>query len=181
MSEEIEVPLEQTQEDIHAAAHNAHEKWISRVALYSALLAAIAAVSAMMAGHHSDEAMITQIRAADAWSHFQAKGIKAVVLAANQRVLKQLKSADADEGVKTPEEYKQDQKEISDEAKEFESESEMHLKLHSLLAKAVTFFQVAIAIAAISVLTRRQRYWLVSMGFSLIGLMFFIMGIFTAH
>jgi hypothetical protein len=38
----------------------------------------------------------------------------------------------------------------------------------------VTFFQVAIAVAAISVLTKRRKFWFVSLGFGLLGLFFLI-------
>jgi len=167
---EIEVPLEQTQEKIHEVAHEAaHElrgKWISYVALFSALLAAIAAVSAMLAGHHSDEAMITQIRASDQWSYYQAKGIKGAIA-----------EVKGDAALKSRDEYKEDQEKILEKATELEKESSHHLEVHSLLAKSVTLFQIAIAVAAISVLTRRRRYFLVSVGFSAVGLVFFGLGL----
>jgi hypothetical protein len=38
-------------------------------------------------------------------------------------------------------------------------------------------FQVAIGVAAISVLTRRRRFWIVGMAFGLIGLIFLIQGL----
>ncbi len=41
----------------------------------------------------------------------------------------------------------------------------------------VTLFQVAISVAAISVLVRRRRFWWVSMGFGLVGFVFFIQGL----
>jgi hypothetical protein len=40
-------------------------------------------------------------------------------------------------------------------------------------------FQVAIAVAAISVLTKRRRFWLISIAFGLIGIAFLIQGAFT--
>ena len=45
---------------------------------------------------------------------------------------------------------------------------------HEVLAKGVTLFQVAIAIAAISVLTQRRRFYFVNMGFGAIGRFLFI-------
>ena len=42
------------------------------------------------------------------------------------------------------------------------------------------FFQIAIAIAAISALTKRRRYWLVSMTIGAIGCIFLILG-FVQH
>jgi hypothetical protein len=37
-------------------------------------------------------------------------------------------------------------------------------------------FQIAIAIAAISALTKKRRYWFVSLAFGLIGVVFLILG-----
>ena len=46
------------------------------VALSSALIAGLAAVTALLAGHHANEAMLEQIQAANRWSYYQAKSIK---------------------------------------------------------------------------------------------------------
>ena len=54
-------------------------------------------------------------------------------------------------------EYKNEQEEIKRKAEEKEQASERHLHSHVIFARAVTMFQVAIAVAAISVLTRRRR------------------------
>src|SRR5256885_4554172 len=88
--EEIEAPLEQAQEDIHHHAHHATERWIGWVALSSALLAALAAVNALLAGHYVNEAMIEQMRETNQWNYYQAKGIKAGQLATEVHLLQAL-------------------------------------------------------------------------------------------
>ena len=80
MPEEIEVPTEHLHEHLEHQAQHSPERWIVFVALSSALLAVFAAVSALLAGHHANEAMIEQIQASDLWAYYQAKGIKAAVL-----------------------------------------------------------------------------------------------------
>ncbi|MBC7421509.1 MAG: DUF4337 domain-containing protein [Bdellovibrio sp.] len=171
--EEIEVPLESTQESINEAAHHAKESWISKTALFSAIVAVIAALASLLAGHHSNEAMISQIKASDSWSYYQAKGVKAAILENKMQVLASLgKSHQGDQ--EKLDQYKQQQEEISEKSEELQKESEHHLKIHEILARAVTLFQVAIAITAITVLTRRKRFMLVSFGFSLIAVIFFI-------
>src|ERR1700761_5038330 len=77
--EEPEVPTEHLHEHIHEAAHQRHDKWSMRVAISTAFMAAFAAVSSLMAGPQSNEALITQIKASDQWSYYNAKGIKAEV------------------------------------------------------------------------------------------------------
>ena len=179
--EEIEVPIEDAQEHIHHAAHGAtHDtgaKWIMMVALSSAFLAAFAAVGSLMAGHHSNEAMIEQIQASDAWSFFQAKGIKASVLQSKIQLFEALEKPVAAADKEKLEEYKKEQDELKDKAAEKEKESGIHLARHVTLARSVTLFQVAIAIAAISVLTKRRKFWYLSLGFGFFGLFFLILGL----
>ena len=174
--EEIEVPTEHLHEHIEHGVEESKEKWILGVALSSAFLAALAAVSSLMAGFHANEAMIQRIKSSDQWSYYQAKGIKSAVLSSKLELLKSLKKPVSEQDEQKVEQYKEDQEKISEDAKKFEEDSEDHLKHHETLAHSVTLFQVAIAVGAIAALTRRKTFWLVSMGFGAIGLVFFILG-----
>jgi hypothetical protein len=174
--EEIEVPTEEVQEHIHHAAHESKESWTMGVALTSAFLAAFAALGALMAGHHSNEAMIEQIQASDSWNFYQAKGIKSAVLQNKMQILESLgKPGNPKDGEKL-ESYKKEQEDLKEKASEKEGSSAAHLARHVTLARSVTLFQVAIAIAAISVLTRRKKFWFVSIAFGACGLVFLILG-----
>lgn len=175
--DEIEVPLEGVQEKIHEEAHHGGVPWIGKVALTSALLAVLAAISALLAGHHANEAMIEQIRSSDKWNYYQAKGIKESVLQSRMQILESLGKAVPEKDQEKAVEYKKEQAEISHEAKELEENSESHLAHHNTLAKSVTFFQVAIAISAIAVLVRRRRFWYLSVGFGGVGVFFLILGL----
>jgi len=73
--------------------------------------------------------------------------------------------------------YKTDQANIAAIAKEHEQESEVHSEKHRQLSRAVTFFQIAIAISAIAILTRRKRLWYGSLLLASGGIVFFIMGL----
>jgi hypothetical protein len=174
-----EVPLEQTQEHIHEHAHHSKVSWILGVALTSALLAAFAAVSSLLAGHHANEAMMEQMQASDQWAYYQAKGIKAGVLAAKVDLLhalgKEISTGD-EEKIK---QYKDDQDKIQEDAKHQQEMSESHLHTHVVLARSVTMFQVAIAISAIAILTKRKRFWYVGIAFGVVGIAFFIQGFLT--
>jgi len=181
--EEIEVPIEKIQEDIHERAHEELEHQhpgsglSSKVALTSAIFAVFAAISALLAGHHSNEAMIEQIKASDHWSYYQAKGIKAAILSSKAELLSELgrpKDASTEGKLET---YKKEQEEISEKAKEREADSEKHLAIHQVLARAVTFFQIAITIAAIAILTHQKRFWYVSLVFGAVGLVSLFQGL----
>src|SRR3954469_14528461 len=85
--EEIEPPTEQVQEEIHHHAHESRERWVSWVALSSAVIAALAAVCALLASHHANEGMIDQLQASDQWAYYQAKGIETRVLQVERNLL----------------------------------------------------------------------------------------------
>ena len=55
--------------------------------------------------------------------------------------------------------------------------AESHLRKHQVLARSVTLFQITIAIGAISVLTKRRRFWLLSLMSGAIGVVFFVQGL----
>jgi hypothetical protein len=174
--EEMEVPTEHLHEHIERGLEESKEKWILGVALSSAFLAALAAVSSLMAGFHANEAMMDRIKSSDQWNYYQAKGIKSAVLSTEIEMLKSFKKPVSRQDVQKIEQYKEDQDKISEEAKKDEESSEDHLKYHETLAHSVTLFQVAIAVGAIAALTRRKTFWFVSMSFGLVGLAFFAMG-----
>src|SRR5258707_8698668 len=73
--EEAEVPLEDLQEHVHHSVEHGGEKWISGVALSTAILAVLAAIAGLLSGKHANEAMMSQIEASDQWGYYQAKSI----------------------------------------------------------------------------------------------------------
>jgi hypothetical protein len=170
-----EVPLEHLHEELHHhATHGDAPRWIMGVALSSALIAGFAAVSALLAGHHANEAMLEQISAANRWSYYQAKSIKKNVVEAKIETLSALgKEVDPAELKRIPR-YDQELEEIKKAAEEKEHASHAHLHKHEIYARAVTMFQVAIAVAAIAVLTKLRSFWFVGLAFSLVGVVFSI-------
>jgi Domain of unknown function (DUF4337) len=174
--EDSDVPLEQVHEDLHHHAKQS-ERWTLGVALTTALLAGLAAITALFSGHHANEGMLEQILASDQWSYYQAKGIKAAVLNAKIELLTGLgKIADEKDRAKAAD-YKREQEETSRLAKEKEASSKAHMGLHVIYARGVTLFQVAIAVSAISVLTRRRAFWFVGIAFGCVGVVFLAQGL----
>jgi len=176
MPEEIEVPTEHLQEKLEEEAKEGGG-WVSRVAVSSALLAVAAAISALLAGHHANEAMLEQMQATDQWAFYQAKGIKSSVLSAKLDLLEAVgKPASPDDHAKVAK-YDGEQKEIEEKGHELEHSSEAHMVRHNQLARGVTIFQIAIALGAIAVLARRPKLWWVSLAMFAGGLVFLILGI----
>ena len=171
--EEIEIPTEHLHETIHEHAEeeshgggHGHEKgWSMYVAISTAIIAVLAAITGLMAGHHSNEAMMAQIKSSDQWAFYQAKGIKA-----------EIKTLEVMNGKADPtavDKYKKEQEEIKEKAQKLQEESEAHLSKHVVLARSVTFFQIAIAISAIAILTKRKSLWYLSLAIAAAGAFFF--------
>ena len=75
--------------------------------------------------------------------------------------------------------YEEDQAEIKKEADAKKTEAATHLAKHEVFSRGVTMFQIAIAVGAISVLTKKQVFWAVSLVFGLAGIFFLVQGFLT--
>jgi hypothetical protein len=169
-----EVPIEQLQEDIHHHVAHQSERWTLWVALSCALLASLAAVASMSAGHYATEAMMSQIESANQWSYFQSKSIKEAQLKTKMELLETLgKPKTASDTIKATE-YHEEKAQIQKTAEELAREAKHSLGTHHILARSVTLFQIAIAIGAISVLTKRRPFWYVCLAFGMIGVVFVV-------
>ena len=174
--EEFEDPTEKLKETLTEHALHAGSSFNSRVAVTTAVLAVLAAVASMLSGHHANEAMIEQLKSSDKWAYYQAKGIKAAVTAAKIELLNGIGKPAPQEAINLQQRYKDQQDEISKEAIEREALSEEHLQHHMVFARAVTLFQVAIAISAIAALSRRRKFWYFALALGALGSVFLGLG-----
>lgn len=148
-----------------------------RVALTSAIAAALAAVAALKAGHTANEAMIAQMESANQWNYFQAKSIKAAVLRGKIDVLSALNKPTGEKDSEKLKEYEADQEEIKNEAEHFAKESRAYLRRHTTFSHAVTLFQISIAVAAMSIMVRKRRLFGMSLIFVVAGSVFLALGL----
>lgn len=175
--EEMENPAEGVREMVHHEATHTRDKLTTNVALTAAILAVLAAITSLLSGHHANEAMMSQISASDHWAFFQAKSIKANVLASKIDLLRSLgKTVPPDDEQKLLQ-YKNEQNGIEALAREKEQISEKHLNTHLLFSKGATLFQIAIAVAAIASLNRRRGFWYLGLVFSAFGIILLSFGI----
>jgi hypothetical protein len=173
--EEAEVPLEHLQEHVHHKAEHSRETWISWVALSTAILAVLAAIAGLLSGQHVNEAMMSQIEASDQWNYYQAKGIKASVLDAKISLAGVRDESDQSKRDR----YEKEQEQIKSEAEGKEAAAKSNFHKHEVFARAVTMFQIAIAVAAISALTGKRHFWVVSLLFGLVGCVFLVLAAVT--
>jgi hypothetical protein len=169
--EESEVPLEHLHEHAHETAKHTREAGISWVALSTAILAVLAAIASLLSGEHANEAMINQIEASSQWSYYQAKSIKAAVLDAKIAFTGAPDESDQSKRAR----YEKEQQEIKSEAEHREAAAKSFFHKHEVFARGVTMFQIAIAIAAISALTKKRSFWIVSLVFGVLGCVFLVL------
>ena len=143
-------------------------------ALSAAVFAVFAAIAALFAGHDANEAMLDQIRSSDGYAYYQAKGIKSAVLQSKTEILRSLGKDPSSDDRSSIERYRKEQEGIKEEADRDSASSKAHMARHVILARSVTFFQVAIAIAATSVLTKKRPLWFLSLIFGATGAAFLL-------
>src|SRR5438034_238267 len=141
--EEFDQHTEHVEEKLHEHAEESRQRWVTGVALTAAILAALAAVSSLLSGHHEHEAMMALIDRSDQWNYYQAKGIKASILEERIENLRLAGQTVPEAQQKKIETYKQQQEEIAAEARKTETAAHVHDHLHGVFAAAVTLFQVA--------------------------------------
>ncbi len=147
------------------------------VALTAAVLAAMAAITALCVEHHAEESMRELIRAKDLWNESQAESVKEKELETQAIVLEsQKKELSADNKSKLAK-FAMNKDKHRDEAKEKENESDAHAHKHLPLSLGLTMFQVAIAIGAISVLTKLRAFWYVAISLGCAGTGFLVWGL----
>jgi Na+/glutamate symporter len=153
----------------HEAEHQAqHDPFAGRIAVMTAIFATIGAVFGYMAGHtqneallYKNEAAIRRTEASDQWNFYQAKSSKqnlaelGATLTTGEQQARYQKEVD---------QYKQEKEEIMPKAKKLEDQSteaeqrsEAAMHVHHRWAQAMTLIQIAIALAAITILTRNRR------------------------
>ena len=172
--EDNEDPTEKLQEELREKS--ASGSWQQGVALSAAIIAALAAVASLLAGGKANEAMTSQIQSSDKWSHYQAKSIKATVLTSKIELLHVQGAQTNLEDIKKLTEYKTDEGELQKAAEELQHDAEKKLSEHEQFAHGVTLFQISIAVCAISVLSRKRRFWIAGLGFALVGTFYLAQG-----
>lgn len=75
--------------------------------------------------------------------------------------------------------YEKQQEEIKSEAERKEAAAKTNFHKHEVFARGVTMFQIAIAIAAISALTKKRKFWIVSLLFGIVGCAFLLLATIT--
>ncbi len=170
----------------HVAQHGG-DTFTSRIAVLTAVLSTVGAIFGYMGGHsqnaalmYKNEAAIQKTAASNQWNYYQAKSSKQN-LAELSVTLTQGEAREKFE--QAIERYKQEKDEIKAEAEKLETASkaaedksavEMHV--HERWALATTLLQIAIALSAITLLTRKRWLLAAVYGSTALGLVTGVLG-----
>ena len=150
--------------------------WLKYLALSTALIAVIAALSSLQSGTYANRslleknsAILAQSQASDQWNFYQAKGIKKAIAELGHD-----SASLVDRYAREQEDIKKQAESFEEKVKESNERSEVLFERHHKAAFGVTLFQVAIALSAMAVVMRKKTFWLLSIILSLGGLGFVV-------
>lgn len=165
------------------------DAWTKYVSLSMICLAVLTAIATQRgAGYSSatmkqlNEATFNQAEASDQWAFYQSKGIKQSIyelerdrLASGGAVVEPQVLAGLTAKI---ERYEGEKKDIAKEAKSFEAKRDSARGLATAAANlgremglATTFFQIAIALGGMCLVTKKRWLWYVSMGIGALALL----------
>jgi len=163
----------------HVAQHGG-DSFTSRVAVLTAVLSTVGAIFGYMGGHsqnaallYKNEAAIQKTAASNQWNYYQAKSNKQNLAELSVTLTS---GEDRDKFLQAVERYKKEKEEIKaeadkleDAAKAAEEHSALEMHVHERWALATTLIQIAIALSAITLLTRRRWMLIGVYGASALG------------
>lgn len=170
----------------HVAQHGG-DSFTSRLAVLTAILSTVGAIFGYMGGHsqnaallYKNEAAIQKTAASNQWNYYQAKSNKqnlaelSVALTHGEAREKYLQEIDRYKKEKA--DIKAEAEKLEATAKEADEHSTKEMHVHERWALATTLIQIAIALSAITLLTRKR--WLLAgvLGASALGLAAGVLG-----
>ncbi|MCE5336999.1 MAG: DUF4337 domain-containing protein [Desulfobacteraceae bacterium] len=174
-------------------AEEKKEPWLNYLALSTVILAVCATLSTFKGGSYSTLSVLSQTKAANQWSYYQAKSIKGYIYeiekesleldlkerepSISQTAAQNLKERVDSYGKKIAR-YETEKSDIQKEAKKFEAirdDAQEHSKIFGL---AVIFLQIAILLSSVAALMKKKPVWYLGLILGAVGIFFFFDGFF---
>jgi len=166
----------------------AREKWMGWLALSTAIMAVLAALTTLYMGKYSSRAIMNQGLESDQWAFYQAKSIKQHTFDMSRKALelqyRSQKGLPAEvaadyEGTlaKYGEEIKRydtEKKEIKDKAEGISTIKHKAQEMGGNFAYALIFLQIAIMLSSLASLTKRHYLWYIALVCNLGWAFFFL-------
>ncbi|MEP6941320.1 MAG: DUF4337 domain-containing protein [Betaproteobacteria bacterium] len=158
----------------HEAEHRAqHDPFAGRIAVMTAIFATVGAFMGYMGGAtqnaallYKNESAIRRAEASDQWNFYQAKSSKQNLAELGATLttgdVQARYTKEIDRYKKEKEEIMPEAKKLEQQSKDAELASEASMHVHHRWAQATTLIQIAIALAAITILTRNKTLQMIS-------------------
>ncbi len=171
----------------HAAqgGHDKHEQgggMIAQIAVITAIIATVGAIFSYMggatqanAGLYKNNAALRKTEASNQWNYFQAKSTKQALAELARDLAADDKKPTYQSKVDRYEKEKGEIKSVADkleaDALQWDKQSDEQMHQHHRWAQATTVLQIAIALAAIALLTRKKWFEYAMFGLAGVGLL----------
>ena len=176
MTEDFDVPSPHEKHLEHVAehAHTRSDTFASKIAVMTAIMATLGALLSYQAGSSESEAAMDKnnaamkkTEAANQWNYYQAKSSRQNLA----ELAMHIPGVDAAHYTSEAQRYKeqkdsvrQQAEALETQAREWDDKSEAALHQHHRWAQAMTAIQIAISLAAITLLTRKE--WLKKLAYT---------------
>jgi hypothetical protein len=168
--------------------HEGHgaEPWTLPVAVTMSILAVLVAMATLLGHRAATEEILLQTQATDQWAYYQAKNIRLHEMQNVAEMLGALAPADKEKAgalrekyLKEVERYASDKDEISDKAKELETERSLVSRREDRFDAAEVILEIALIICSLTLLTRKRFFWFSGILLGIVGLVVGLSGFFV--
>ena len=173
--------------EVEHVAHHGGDNFTAKLAMLTAIISTVGAIFGYMGGHsqnaallYKNEAAIQKTSASNQWNYYQAKSNKqnlaelSITLTSGETAEKYRQEVTRYKQEK--EQIKADAEKLEAAAREADKKSEAEMHVHERWALATTLLQIAIALSAITLLTRKRWLLVGVYGSTAIGLLVGVMG-----
>jgi hypothetical protein len=161
-------------EELSEKTEEAKAPFDKKVAATMAIIAAALAIVSVLGQVLANEELLTQQKASDQWSYYQAKSIRRYESEITRDLFQGLKSGSANVDVEGPakygdkyganlDRYEKDGQEIQGEAQKLEAESQLKGRQALRFHIGEVFLEIGIVFASLAILTKRTLIWGTSM------------------
>jgi hypothetical protein len=159
------------------AEHAKEDPTLAPVSLTMAVLAVLVAVVSLLGHRAHTEEVVLQAKATDQWAFYQAKNMRrhmdelftdltSVQASTDAPTLSKLRDKYAEESSR----YKDDQKELEDEARNLEAEVTTERFRADRFDLAEVFLEIGLVITSITLLSGRRVFWWLGILLGIVGL-----------
>ena len=158
------------------AKHAKHDPTLAPVSVTMAILAVLVAVVSLLGHRAHTEEVVLQAKSSDQWAYYQAKNLRRNNLEALNDVLSAVegKNEKAEQVSKRfekdIEKYRDEQKDIQNEAHKLEGELTYESRRANRFDLAEVFLEISLVVTSITLLTGRKHYWMFGIVLAITGL-----------